>query len=457
MKRLIVGFLVFLLCVNFPLVVSGQEISSLENQYTENVNYRIAPEDLFPFIYSEGEEFAWFRDNVIGSNSCIEGYLYVKNLTDGSITKILDDPVTMFRETLDSLFCITFDQKVVQTDYVGSTPVILYEPQYGSLTYIDYLDDHLYLVDGDRIISLYIQTLKADVIAEQECVTSVYPVDSENVLIYNSLGEVFRYDAASNRGCVKLSQQEADALLMGQPIIQQPLTKALQESNSPRAVQLVVDFPHPDYPVGSHFSEGGICDHKNGIEKCKYYASSRQCDGFAMFAHEEYIHVPGSTWSVPYRPQGDTYGYPYSQAPLHLGSATSARVFFSRLTKGAFVRYAESAADWEGFHSIVFISSNTSGITVYECNQDWACGVDLRSYDFSVFNIKYDYIAIYVSHTFDGGYSQFSSAYHKSYCSTSDCSGYIYEVHTAYVPGNNATCAQCGYVGKITTPCPVAP
>ena len=104
-------FLVFLLCVNFPLVVSGQEISSLENQYTENVNYRIAPEDLFPFIYSEGEEFAWFRDNVIGSNSCIEGYLYVKNLTDGSITKILDDPVTMFRETLDSLFCITFDQK----------------------------------------------------------------------------------------------------------------------------------------------------------------------------------------------------------------------------------------------------------------------------------------------------------------------------------------------------------
>ena len=68
---------------------------------------------------------------------------------------------------------------------------------------------------------------------------------------------------------------------------------------------------------------------------------------------------------------------------------------------------------------------------------------------------RYPYVAIYVSHTFTGTKEQYSASYHKVHCTTSGCEGYILDTHSAYEPGNNATCAYCGYVGKIDRLCPV--
>ena len=45
----------------------------------------------YAFVYTEDPGFNWYRDNLIGLNTCQEGYLYVKDYVTGDIWKVLEN------------------------------------------------------------------------------------------------------------------------------------------------------------------------------------------------------------------------------------------------------------------------------------------------------------------------------------------------------------------------------
>ena len=418
----------------------------------------MAPSNLFPFIYSEDGDFEWFVVNVIGPNSCEQGYLYVKNLDTSEIVQILDQPVESFRETHDYLYCVTDDMEIIQVDYSGQQPMVIRTASTEDILSLDYYNDNLYFVVDNQVHQYNLVTRIETVLVEYDNIISIYPYADNFLIMRNSDAEMYNVDITTGEVVLLAGETEVNELVHSN-VFESVLgtTHGMDESDGSRAVLPVTDFPLPGYPVGSHFNNGlGECDHLNGKFYCKRYASTNQCDGFAIYAHEQYIHVNGSEWSAPYRPAGDSYVSGYGVTPIRLGSESAARQFFINLTKGAFIRYTKTNSDAIGFHSIVFVSRDSTGIWAYECNQDYKCGVGYEHYDYSEFVTRYPYVAIYVSHTFTGTKEQCSASYHMVHCSTSGCVGYILETHSSYEPGNNATCAYCGYVGKIDRLCPIA-
>lgn len=464
MKRLLILCLALCLFVIMqPVTVSAADESLAGTAYTSDADisseeYRIAPINLFPFVYTEGGA-AWYEENIIGENDCKLGYMYVKNFDTGEITQILDEPVISFCETLENLYCVTEDQKIVMTDYSGELHILLYEAAQGAVESLRYYNGKLYFIENHSVIRLDLTDLSAATILEQEGIVSVNPFSDTELIWRNARDEAYYFHTTAGKSVLLENEQEENAVLGLETYEVPDAIELIPPDAEIQAVTAAVDFPLPEYPVGSNFCDGGICDHANEVYCCRYYASSRQCDGFARYAHERYIHHSGSAWSNPYRPAKDSHfladvdSSDTDAVEFRLSNTSEVRLFFSKLKKGAFVRYTKNRWDFDGFHSIAFVSMDSTGIWAYECNQDNRCGVSYTHYNFSAFIGRYNYVSIYVSHTFPRSATSASSSTHRFDCV--NCDGYIFEPHCAYTPGNNATCAKCGYVGKITVQCPL--
>lgn len=405
-------------------------------------HYRIAPDDLFPFVFSDGPDFAWYRENVVGESDCVSGYLYVKDMKTGQITQILEEPVSRFRETQDYLYCVTADQKLICTDYTGSIYIHLYDAMYGDIKWLDYYANSLYFVDGEHVIKYSIADGTAATLIEQAGIETVYPFAVDQLLLTTDMDETIYFNIETGEMSVLETEAEIDEVLTGYTVFElDPMQSDMGYATYDLQVKFAQSFPLPDYPVGSHFSVGGDCDHKNKVYYCRTYAQSNQCDGFARYAHEQFIHHVGSASSAPYRPAGDTTVYP-NASPFQFQNETGVRAFFNKLTMGAFIRYTKKENGEfvkDGHHSVVYVSHDSNGVLVYECNQDSKCGVRTKYFSFSNFTDHYKYVLIYVTHTFAGTISQYSSSCHKVKCV--NCDGYVFMEHSM----NNGTCRHCGY------------
>ena len=409
------------------------------NNIADEEHYRIAPDDLFPFVFSDGSDFAWYRENVVGESDCVSGYLYVKDMKTGQITQILEEPVSRFRETQDYLYCVTADQKLICTDYTGSIYIHLYGAMYGDIKWLDYYANSLYFVDGEHVIKYSIADGTAATLIEQAGIETVYPFAVDQLLLTTDMDETIYLNIETGETCALETEAEINEVLTGYTVFElDPMQSDMGYATYDFQVKFAQSFPLPDYPVGSHFSVGGDCDHKNKVYYCRTYAQSNQCDGFARYAHEQFIHHVGSASSAPYRPAGDTHYISGGGTPA-LNSVSAVKTFFNSLMMGAFIRYTKTQSDTTGFHSAVFMNTDSTGVWVYECNQDYKCGVSITHYNYEVFITRYPYVAIYVSHTFAGTVTQYSASCHKVKCV--NCDGYVYCEHSM----NNGTCRQCGY------------
>ena len=459
MKRLFALCLALCLCVIMqPVTVFAADENLAGTAHTSDADisseeYRIAPINLFPFVYTEGSA-VWYEENIIGENDCKLGYMYVKNFDTGEITQILDEPVISFCETLENLYCVTEDQKIVMTDYSGEQHILLYEAVQGAVESLRYYNGSLYFIESNSVIRLDLADLSTAAILKQEGIVSVNPFSDTELIWRNTKDEAYYFYTAAGKSVLLESGQEENAVLGLETYDVPDAIELIPPDAEIQAVTEAVDFPLPEYPVGSHFCSGGICDHANGVYYCRYYANTRQCDGFAYYAHDRYNHRSGSAWVEPDYPAGDSFVSGGEIKAVPVGTSTSeVRIFFETKTKGAFVRYTKTETDAGGFHSAVFISMDSTGIWVYECNQDDKCGVSYTHYNFSSFLGRYPYAAIYISHTFPSRATSLTASVHKYACA--NCSAYVTEAHRAYTPGNNASCARCGYVGKIDLQCPL--
>jgi len=201
-----------------------------------------------------------------------------------------------------------------------------------------------------------------------------------------------------------------------------------------------VTFPFREYPATVLYYDGryplalryfnfrdtgvGSCNHMNGIFHCKKYGGHNQCYGFAIYAHDRYMHIENTEKTSPQWANGD-----YFTKDLEMKSEDHFYAFFSSLHTGAYIRFGryDDHEGPEGVHSVVFVSCDANGAWVYECNMDKMCGIYYTYYPYSKLVTRYDYIANYVNHTFQDTPVYEDAQYHRISCK--NCNGYIRQEH----------------------------
>lgn len=202
-------------------------------------------------------------------------------------------------------------------------------------------------------------------------------------------------------------------------------------------------LPLDSYPVGSYFTDNKEpCSHSDGDYSacsytnesacnCKIYDASIQCMAFAKFVYANYANMTESNFHTVYNNGTEKKNFNRSFS----GSSSTAKNILQSLTPGSYVRFTRSS----GYgHSVVIISTDTNGITVYECNNNRICDVGTRTIPYSTVANSFSGVEFTMSHNFTN-YSTYNSVYHKRLCSYSGCNGYILEKHST-----SGTC-PCGY------------
>lgn len=390
-------------------------------------------EELFPFIYSEADDFAWFRSYIGNCSECVQGHLYVKNLTTGQIRELISQPVKQLCKTQDMLYCLSADgNEILRTSYFSKEPTTVYRAKAGNIDYMKSFENILYFAEGETIIRFDLNANQYNEISRCPGITSLYPVSEYEVAWTQLDDRTFLIDITSMQSV----EADLDSLFPGDELDQ--LDECYYEENERSVLQET--FPLSNYPIGSYFTKNGnaCTDHalqqclKNPNCNCIRYGNGVQCWAFARYAYDRYAHC--SSW-VELNSHKD-------ENTVSINTEDNAEAYLKGLKKGTYLRL-------DNEHSIVVVSTSDTHITFYEANVGGQCLVGMRSLTYSTISNRYSSVTQKFEHSFDGLTTSYNNTYHKARCSLSGCSGYIYEEHYALYPGAHTTCLACGYVGYI--------
>lgn len=436
MKKVLAALLMVCICLSMVIPVLSTTFVYADNYFSIDYSNEVSTL-YFPFIYTDED---WLNQ-LIGENSCTTGYVYCQNYSTGEIHLILSKPTKIILETPNALFCVTENNTIVRTDYLGLRQETIYTAAYGSITVAARDGSDIYLSEDSNLVYFDAESYSSTLLYRTENIVAMLPISEQRLTWRDSSGQEYLLDLSTKQNTA-LSDQDLNNLQYSNS------TPVVQSSITPYAIQLQLDFPLPDYPAGSYFTNNGLActDHSiSGIHlagtcNCKMYCGSTQCYGFALYASDQYVHISGN--------QGSRGASCASIAGYTLKNASTAFSYFRSCPKGSYIRLSETAPSGEGNHSIVLVSVSSSGITIYDCNYEGPCKVSYRFSTYSDLLYRYPYVANAIVHSLTDN-RQYSSTYHKIYCSKAGCSGFIYEEHSSVNPGNNATCNVCGYVGYI--------
>lgn len=441
-----------------PVVATDSTATTTVNEiYISNVlNAGIR---YFPFVYTMDDGFAWFRDNIIGTNDCCEGYLYVKDLQTGSIWQVLDEPVDFFEEYEDLLICVINEGTWVSVSLDGQGERTLYTAQ-NPISHSIIRDENLYFNDGNTIVCLDVISGFANNIVACERIDYLYVSEDSTTIIWTDDSAMFAVSndpaaqiqritgddlveiyAAESLGSEVLGNMESEEINGSESNILLPESLAGNRYNSDGTVKL----PLSNYPNGSYYNSNynlPCTCHANGCNSnctCISYGGGSQCFGFARYVYDQYANK--SYWSSPVA--GDCGGW------VGFSSSSSVRVFFASLPIASCVRlvgYKPGEATWTDEiwpdHSVVTMGTQLLEITVYECNMTGRCQVSTGTYSPNTILNRYKAVENYFTHTFNGTASYYDGSYHKLYCSSSGCTGYILQPHSV----SGGYCSACGPV-----------
>lgn len=437
---IMIAMVMVLVCVSTTaFAVSNKSISSSDVGQTVTEQESESVIRYFPFVYSDADDYAWFRENIIQSSDCEVGYLYVKDLTTGEIWKVLDFQVDYIRENTEKIYYVFNGNELGVTDYAGTTFKTVYSSE-DPITFVELYDEIVYLVTGSDVVRIDPQTDLVEATTVSDEINFFLPVE-ENAFLWSSDEDVYLVENGD------VSQQ---CLLDEEVLSHQYLSTEITDSEemsdvSPYAVTVSQpSLPLSEYPSGSYFTYNGeactnhgtgTCSYTGGCN-CKYYDNSIQCMGFAKYASDQYAHR--SSWSLP---SGDS-----STTRVTLSTDSEVLVYFSSLPKGSYLRLANSSG--VEVHSVVTIYVSNSTVQTYECNYSGACQVSVESRSLSSFRSSYRYVTESLTHHFDD-YTYINATYHRADCSSSGCTGYIYESHYSD-SSSSGSCAACGASGNIS-------
>lgn len=447
---------IVLLCMQF---LSVPVYAEMEESSEIIVDSSVAPEPYYPFIYSPENSYLWLGETLNSQIMLLTpNYMYVANKELQTVFKVIETQVVSYDNNQDYVFAATSTGEIVRTDYQGDGDITIYEAQQGNLSALCYESRNLYFMDGNKLMRLNVDTLEYTMILQHSGVVRIRAHENQFLVITDSQGEKYVFSFLSNR-MEKIETEEQNDVVWDQAICELPISTSeftLENGSGNDPMNLVdtyITLPMAEYPVGSYFTTNGLpCVNHN---RCKVYACSRQCDGFARYVNEHYYHVNDKVYG-PYYKSGDISS-PYPKYKW-LEDDDYLYQFFNHLHKGAYVRVssrnrADDEAFWapnvaQGSHSFIYISHDTNGVTVYEANRAGNCNVGYVYYTYEAFLEKHEYFFGWVNHNTSGTVVNSTDQYHRLHCSNSGCEAYVVEAHRYTVYGTSYRCSVCG---DITT------
>lgn len=180
-------------CTADPLPTDPTPPSADSTELSINFTHDTGP--AFPFIYDENDE--WLNSYIV-EYDYVPGYLYIMNSSKTEITAVLEEPVKIIRETPNTIFCVTADDTIVQTDYAISYRKTIYEATQGPITGCERLEHTLYFIEGNSVIQLDIPTGTSTVLLEHEAgIDTAFMTDWNTLLWRDTNGQHYVLDLAT--------------------------------------------------------------------------------------------------------------------------------------------------------------------------------------------------------------------------------------------------------------------
>ncbi len=429
------------------------------------LNYSTTPTQLYPFIY-KGHVPRAFPDMDV--ENCVNGLLYVFDKNTDEVTQISMENVITFTATQDGIFYIT-SERVIKYSAFDREEISEIGTVQGAVTSLDYFDGILvYVEDGTKIVFVDAVTGNYDVQYAAEAIKSIYQFDHDKLIWRNGAGDPNYLNISTGESVALETELEVNRLIA--PYISQRSAEvSLYTSRSlPTYSQNDVTFPLDEFPAdeltfdpdewypsaSSYFNtidtEKSKCSHPSSCNSIRY-GGHTQCFGFAIYAHDKYMHLYSDEkvgWDVTGdNPEGWATGDFFQCATVTtdedgeyvvtvLDDYTlynhfdDTKAFFQSLQPGSYVRYGKDGDEdpENGSHSVVIVSTDDEGVWVYECNVDNKCGVYYTYYRYDYLDDgRYDYIHNYVNHSFEASHECASVERHRVNCV--NCDGYLLEEH----------------------------
>lgn len=455
-----------LLLGNTSPVFADSTIDTGNNSLVETspYEYNTAPDGLYVFLY---HGHAPYLNMDIDTSECIADRLYVYSSADNTVLEICDVNVLLYTATKDALYYSTSACEIVKTDYTGRDQQVLYQHQGKEISRFSCYWDNLYFVeDNCNVIFLNTSTGTAETVFACEDLDWVFPLSSTELLTVTLNGEHLIYDLTT-REITEISEVEAN-FRMNQAVLcyadSQGADVSLMAVYDATDVtqQNDISFPLAEYPANIYPSTTASnytylkplsWFHVNGEEgcsstNCKLYTRTGECEGFARYAHDAYMHILDTNNEVSYS-AWLTSKHPASRYNFD-GNQDTIKAFYSTLNTGAYIRYGNNSdtTPSNGMHSVVFVSADDYGIWVYECNQsyysnltsdeiagrdesDFGCGVFFQYITYASIVNRYHYVLHYVNHTFSNTDVLDNVTYHTVGCT--NCDGYLRQAHDGTV------------------------
>ena len=384
-----------------------------------------------PFIYKTPDVF-YLEDTVLVSGeSYLPNSVYLLNSSTKTVELLLETSARNIAFCDTDVYCITSENTITRINLDTREVDEVYSAVGTHISYLEVSNYDICFAQDDTVKLLDKATGTVYDLAQCEGISFLYPLTTHRFAWMDADGNTWEHDIDTGKNTLI----DFDFLFLGESTI------ALTSASASQSL------PFSEYPVGSYFSNNGRacthhgqgCDTAYGTCGCKSFANSIQCMGFARYAFAHY--VGRSTWDSTGHAKG-TLSYPNEE---------EVKALIQSLDAGAYLRLTSVNKDSNGNfieHSFVVLRSNSNNVTVYEANFSGPCKVGMRTLTYK--QLKDQYFKITESYSHNLAYREHNATYHKVVCKISGCGGYRLEEHYAVIPGSNATCAACGYVGSIS-------
>ena len=463
-KRLVLTCVIALIILNASATGFAESgLDSIDTTVQIDYNayeYGTPPDGMYVFIYHGSNPYYSLN---IDLSQCILDRLYVYDEAQDIVVQVSDQCVSTYTATKNALFYITQTQELYKTDYDGSSHELLYMNNQSVLEALYSYLSILYFIENDsQIMFLDVTTKIAQPVIFYENIVWHFLLSETEILFATNDGNHFLYEILDKK-LISINYQEASAkmtkAISGYTCIEEADASMMATTSSFSYTQVNdISIPLLAYPAFADASTPSSWFHVNGLEgchlereegseivvdrnqNCKWYGGTRECEGFARFAHDAYYHLDQITDYEAWL----ELKHPGEQCVFDEDTVIIAS-FFSQMNTGAYIRYAKKGdtSSEDGMHSIFFLCENESesGIWVYECNQAYrdegtggipdyyGCGVFLRVYSYLEVARRYDSIIHYVNHSFLGNWTYADASTHIKVCN--DCNAYVKQDHTS--------------------------
>lgn len=467
-------FLIFLalsllFATSSAVFAASEETTQEQNAYTVNEAflYALAPDHLLPFAFDGYNPHPWIEIDI---SNCVAGQLYVYNELTDSVICVVNETVSTFAATKDNLFYVTDGGTISAVDYSGVSGGVLYQSEQGEITDIEAFGNLLYFIEGGQHAVIFnTQDLQAQTVTSQDVIFSLYMFDFDKIIWYDAQGNANYLNMSTQVNTAMANEYAVNCLINSVDASAEQQASTVSTYSTTSTSYNNVTFPLPEYPA----NEGEYGERPEAISSFDTsYANSRQCNGFAKYAHDRFWHLYDedrtiTDWlsdnaleadysgasskdmsCIKYDPKADTELTQFKK------TASLVEKFFRGLNKGAFIRYVNylDETPYNGTHSIVFagLTEDGDGIYAYEANMDKNNGVGYQKYRFAYIAEKYATVLYYVDHSLSSTGVSHSSTYHRIECKR--CDAYLLRSHnkkTSYSTTEHfQSCTGCNWTSS---------